>query len=342
MKQKKVFVVLGVPRSGTSVISRGIKALGIDLGNMLTPANSEWNPKGFWEDNEIVYKVNARVLAALDRPWESLRWFDAVSTTDGKLHDIKQFAAKLLEQRFSLTEYWSFKDPNTAKILPFWQSVFEMLSVEDHYIIAFRNPLSSAQSYHKLTDIDIEHGLLMWLIHMMAAVDGTQGKKRVLVSYDLLMKNPRLQLDRMKNNLAIPFTSDDAEINRYVNCFLDKKLHHYENSMEDLQHHPAIAVAPLCLKIYDLLSKIATDQITFEDNDFVSNWRNIKDNVDTILPIYLYIDTLLQKNRLLRKSIRSLHKSRLWKIITPLRKIDDALRARRKRLHVKKSCIANQ
>ena len=50
--QKNVFIVLGVGRSGTSAIARGLKALGIDLGNMLRPA-ADANPKGFWEDAEI-------------------------------------------------------------------------------------------------------------------------------------------------------------------------------------------------------------------------------------------------------------------------------------------------
>ena len=94
-------------------------ASGIDLGDKLTPANHEWNPKGFWEDNEIVYKVNARVLSVLGGSWDSVTWFDCKAMTDERLRTIKTFAANLLRQRFSETQYWGFKDPNTVKIVLF-------------------------------------------------------------------------------------------------------------------------------------------------------------------------------------------------------------------------------
>jgi hypothetical protein len=61
MNNKNIFLVLGMARSGTSAITRGLNALGIDLGNKLTPANEKWNPKGFWEDNEVVYQINAKI-----------------------------------------------------------------------------------------------------------------------------------------------------------------------------------------------------------------------------------------------------------------------------------------
>lgn len=338
-EQKKIFVVLGMPRGGTSAISRGLKALGVDLGNKLTLPNHEWNPKGFWEDNEIVYKVNARVLASLNRSWESLRWLEADTKSSDTLNPLKKFAAKLLQQRFSNTSFWGFKDPNTAKILPFWQAVFDHLHLADHYVIALRNPLSSAQSYHKLTGIDIEHGLFLWLSHMLAAIENTQNKKRVVVSYDLLMQKPRLQLDRMKQAFSLAGPMDEREINYYVNEFIDSKLHHYQDGYEDLLIHPAMAVSPLCLKLYNSLIRLAKDEIAFTDDAFASAWLEIKNDYKKMSSVYFYIDTLLQRNLAFKKSLHTLHKSRLWKIIYPLRKIDGALRARRKRLKQKKVAV---
>jgi O-antigen biosynthesis protein len=330
LSQKDVFVILGMARSGTSVISRGLKALGIDLGNKLTP-DSKWNPKGFWEDNDIVYKINERVLTTLNYSWDTARLIDNTHLIDGTLHDVEHLAVELLKQRTRATQYWAFKDPRTVKILPFWQAVFKTANVNDHYVIALRNPLSSAQSYKKLTEADIEHGLILWLVHLLASVDGTKGKHRMIVSYDLMMQNPRLQLERMKTGLNIPSLSDASEIDTYVDGFLDKNLHHYEYSMDDLRSHEATAVAPLCLKIYEWLLKIATDEITFDNQAFLSGWQNIRREFDIISPFYSYIDTLLQRNHHLTASIRTLHKSRLWKLLYPLRAIDDALRSCRKK-----------
>ena len=46
--------ILGTARSGTSVIARGLSALGIDLRDKLIPA-SKVNPTGFFEDLDIVF-----------------------------------------------------------------------------------------------------------------------------------------------------------------------------------------------------------------------------------------------------------------------------------------------
>ncbi len=331
-----IFVVLGVPRGGTSVISRGLKTLGIELGDKLTPANHEWNPKGFWEDNEIVYKVNARVLSVLGGSWESVTWFDAKAMTEDRLRPLKKFAVHLLQQRFSDTQYWGFKDPNTVKILPFWQAVFDRLHIKEHYVITLRNPLSSAQSYHKLTGRDIEHGLLIWLMHMLAAIKGTQGKKRILVSYDLLIKQPHFQLNRIKKVLSIQMQLNESELDAFANQFVDNRLQHYQNHDEDLLSHPAMLVSPLCLKIYSLLLRVANDEVILNSDEFTSSWLAIENDFEKIAPIYSYMNTLILRNYVANKSLQSLHKSRLWKIIYPLRKIDGALRARRKQLKQKK------
>ena len=217
--QKNIFAILGTARTGTSVIARALKALGVDLGSRLTPANG-WNPKGFWEDNDIVYQVNEKVLKNLGYAWDSVRVVDKNLQLSSSLDDIKVFAIELLRKRFVDTDYWGFKDPRTAKILIFWQSVFEAVQINEHYIIALRNPLSSALSYQRLTGKDVEHGLLLWLIHLITAVEQTAGKRRIIVSYDLLMQNPRIQLERIQQQFALSNRADNEELDKYINTCL--------------------------------------------------------------------------------------------------------------------------
>src|SRR5688572_10525788 len=73
--RKNIFVILGVARSGTSVITRALKALGVDLGKKLTQPG-KWNPTGFWEDNDIVYQINQKLLNQLQFRWDSVKLVD--------------------------------------------------------------------------------------------------------------------------------------------------------------------------------------------------------------------------------------------------------------------------
>lgn len=337
--QKEVLVILGMARSGTSAIARGLKALGVDLGEKLTPASERWNPKGFWEDTDVVYKINRGVLYALDHQWMSANLIEKLQYQSGALYDLKNSAIALVRQRIAMTPYWGFKDPRTAKLIPFWQEVFTALNLKDSYVIALRNPLSSAHSYQSLSGCDLEEALLLWLMHLIPAVEGTQNKNRVVVSYDLLMQDPHLQLNRIKIGLDLPDLADSSEIDIYANEFLDKKLHHYEYSMDDLKSHPVTAVVPLCLKVYEILLKVAKDDIKFSDEEFISTWQQIKTEFAEQRPIYKYIDTLLKRNKQLERKIRTTHKSILWKMLYPLRIIDDALRSRRKKVRERKRLI---
>jgi hypothetical protein len=328
-ERKKIFVILGTARSGTSVISRALKALGIDLGTHLTPANG-WNPKGFWEDNDIVYQVNEKVLKNLGYSWDSIRLVDENLQLSSGLDDLKLLAIELLKQRFASTDYWGFKDPRTAKILTFWQSVFAAAQVKDNYVIALRNPLSSALSYQRLTRKDVEHGLLLWLMHLLASVDATWGKNRIVVSYDLLVQAPSLQLERIKQEFSIPSMGGADELVQYANSFVDKRLLHYEHNVSDLCRHPASAVAPVCGKLYELLLSIAKDETSFNTPTFLTIWDEIKKDFSTAVPMYTYMDTLIKRQTKLEKTLNTLHKSRLWKLIYPLRVVDEAFRQRRK------------
>lgn len=337
--QKNVLVILGMARSGTSAIARGVKALGIDLGDKFKAPSDRWNPKGFFEDTDIVYKINRGVLYALDYPWMSTTLIDELQAHQGALQDFKKSAVSLIRQRMATSQYWGFKDPRTAKILPFWQAVFADLNLKDSYVIALRNPLASAYSYQSLSGCDLEEALLLWLMHVVPAVDGTMGKNRVVVSYELLMQDPHLQLNRIRIGLDIPDLADTSEIDTYADEFLDKKLRHFDCSSDELKSHPAAMVAPLCVRVYNLLLLLAKDEMKFDDAEFITQWREIKDELAKVYPMYHYINTLLKRNKHLERKLRTTHKSILWKMLYPLRLIDDALRARRRKAREKRRFI---
>jgi len=65
---KKLIVVLGMHRSGTSAITRGLQVLGVSLGDRMIPPVEDNNPKGFWEDMDL-NALNIEMLSALDSDW---------------------------------------------------------------------------------------------------------------------------------------------------------------------------------------------------------------------------------------------------------------------------------
>jgi hypothetical protein len=89
MNGPRIVCVLGMHRSGTSVVTRVLNLLGVFLGpedRLIRPATD--NPRGFWEHGPIM-RLNQRILARLGghgfKPpacvpgWERSAAFDPIS-----------------------------------------------------------------------------------------------------------------------------------------------------------------------------------------------------------------------------------------------------------------------
>ena len=121
-RNKRVVVVLGMHRSGTSAITRGLQALGVNLGQRLLPSQPE-NPKGFWEDIDI-NALNIELQAALGQYWHSFGNMGQELADRSRWEPFVDRAKKLLQEKMVETEIFGVKDPRMCRLLPFWQSIF--------------------------------------------------------------------------------------------------------------------------------------------------------------------------------------------------------------------------
>src|ERR1700683_1647190 len=254
----RVIVVLGMHRSGTSVLARGLQVLGVELGRNLMPAFPA-NPKGHWEDRDI-NNLNERILAALARNWRSPGLIDDSVWNSSALEPLVSEAKQLLDSRFGKFELWGFKDPRTCMLLPFWQPVFRELGLEARYVISLRNPLSVAASLRARDAMAEELSFLLWLEHLVAAFKYTKDQRRLVVEYDELLKAPRIQICRIAKALGLPVPiSTDAAVQSYEGEFLAVDLRHHEFSAD---HSPSDSpLKRLAVSTYELLRQVSIDEI---------------------------------------------------------------------------------
>ena len=85
-------------RSGTSPITRGLKALGVELGEDLLPAAPE-NPTGFWE-NAALYEINERLLLSIGRVWHNVAPIRSEIWNLPEMRAFKLEAVETLRTRF--------------------------------------------------------------------------------------------------------------------------------------------------------------------------------------------------------------------------------------------------
>ena len=227
---KRVIVVLGMHRSGTSAVARLLPELGVGIG-VTDSAVAEDNPSGFWEDPEVV-DINRRLMAAMGSDWYLPKALSGEMAPDAALVNE---ARALLQDRLHASSIWGFKDPRTAMLLPFWQQVFDDLGVEPSYILAIRQPRSVAESLLRRNGLPESQSCLLWLAYMVEALQHTEGARRVIVDYDSLLESPFEEAMRIAAELALPHEGDAESLRSFTNDFIDPGLRHDHSSVTDLQ-----------------------------------------------------------------------------------------------------------
>lgn len=229
-------VVLGMHRSGTSVITRAMEVMGAEFGDNLMPAVPGVNDKGFFEDLDI-YAINQEILTLAGADWHSLAPVEFDKIDEASLRPVRERASELLATKCK-NKIFALKDPRISRLLPFWKPVFDSLGVRVVYALAVRNPMSVGRSLAKRDAFPSEKSFLLWLLHTIPPLGATKGAQRVLVNYDKLMEDPRAELERMSMHLGLPL--DEARALAFERDFLDGGLRHTRFESGDLSNANAI------------------------------------------------------------------------------------------------------
>jgi hypothetical protein len=65
-----IVLVVGMHRSGTSLVARGLHAMGVNLGSRIDTAPHPANPHGHWEHADV-WQAQERLLIRFGREWHS-------------------------------------------------------------------------------------------------------------------------------------------------------------------------------------------------------------------------------------------------------------------------------
>ena len=179
-------------RSGTSVATRLMNLLGIDLGaeeQLLGPRPD--NPKGFWEYKPIV-DLNEEILGRLGGDWREPPPLPTGWETADEFADLRQKARDLVARNFASAD-WGWKDPRTCLTLPFWKRILPPV----HYVICMRSPAEVAASLEQRDGLPREKSIRLWQVYNGAAIEQTAGLPRHFLFYEDLIHSHREEISRL-------------------------------------------------------------------------------------------------------------------------------------------------
>ncbi|WP_213876534.1 glycosyltransferase [Pseudomonas sp. dw_358] len=265
MSAKKIIIVLGMHRSGTSALTRALDTLGVSLGSNLHPAGPD-NPTGFWEDSDVI-ALNNELLTHLNSAHDLMGVVEPDLFSVPSIVESLEHAKQLLLTKTTGLDVWGMKDPRIARLLPYWSRVLGELGWEVGYVIALRNPLNVAASLAVRNHMPSVKAYVLWLEHMLQAVAHSARHKRLVVEYDELLEAPRQQLERIAAALELVPPTQEA-FKTYAEEFLDTGLRHGNHDAAEL-----VALEddhPLLVRTYRLLHECSLDRLSLDSTEFES------------------------------------------------------------------------
>jgi len=272
VQRRPIVLVLGMHRSGTSLCSHILSALGVDMADRIpgpgatSPHPS--NPRGHWERWEIV-EFHDRILGLFNRDYLE-RFHDFALPVawwaDPRVVQIRHEIVAFLQQRMGET-YFGFKDPRTVRLMPVWHQIFNELKLAPRVVLCLRNPAQVARSLYAREGLDPEIGEYRWLVHMIDFFRYTSQYELCMVEYEEWFSNPSINLEKLQKFLDLPWQQSEADLGLLLSGIIDPALRH-----DDSNHSEA--GQPLIRTLYKLLGRAGQngdrDQIASVVSQFVS------------------------------------------------------------------------
>jgi len=246
-----VLAVLGMHRSGTSLTAEMTRRFGAATGQELVPADKH-NPRGYGEDVNVI-RIHDALLAALDRPWNTVRGTFPLpdSWTEGaEFETARANLAVYLASEFSRvgTNLWAVKDPRMSILLPLWFRLAHDLDFEFLPVLCIRSPEAVAASIEKRDSVPADLGRLIWLQYNAAIVREAGSRIKAVLDYDDWFIDPNRNLDLLTR--IIDITVDREEAAKVVSEIVSSAS----------RHHAAGAPVGLFQEWWSLLQRWARDQ----------------------------------------------------------------------------------
>ncbi|CAK6697843.1 tetratricopeptide repeat protein [Synechococcus sp. BA-124 BA4] len=199
---RRILLVLGMHRSGTSVVTRALCMHGCRAPATMPPADTN-NPSGYWEPLEVV-QLHTSLLEQAQSSWDD-PFLSEDLLSPYHVQEARLRLDTVLDREFpdqATSDKWCvIKDPRQCRLQPVWNEFIRQHGILSVAVIVSRHPLAVVASLHRRDHIPANRALLLWIQHQLDAERHTRGMARLVVCYERFLEDPEGVLQGMGNLL---------------------------------------------------------------------------------------------------------------------------------------------
>jgi SAM-dependent methyltransferase len=177
-------------RSGTSLVARGLHAMGANLGDRVDVAPHSHNPYGHWEHADV-WRAQEELLIRFGREWHSApgplpdRWIEWPDTVEV----IGKFAG-IARSEIGRHGHWLVKDPRSSLLIPLWREVAALVGCDLRILRIRRQASQVASSLSDRNGMSRQLALRIWHDHQDSIDRGAAGLPVAEFDHADIMRDP--------------------------------------------------------------------------------------------------------------------------------------------------------
>jgi SAM-dependent methyltransferase len=206
-----IILIVGMHRSGTSMVARGLHAMGANLGERVDTAPDPHNPHGHWEHAEV-WQAQERLLIRFGREWHSapgplpqrwMEWPDTAATID--------LFAGIAGTEVARRGHWLVKDPRSSLLIPLWREVAARIGCELRILRIRRDSSQVAESLLARNAMPHGQALRIWHDHQRSIDRDSEGIPVRAFDHADIMHDPRQAFEAMGVFIGLAGAAERSE-----------------------------------------------------------------------------------------------------------------------------------
>ncbi len=223
----KAIIITGMHRSGTSLLAEALHSCGLAVAEKLIAPDPAVNPRGFWEDEQIV-QINEDIFSAIDSSWFDIKPLPSHWWQLDELNNLRTRAKDHLAASYDNKNPVLIKDPRLSRLLPFWLPLFTQINFDVHVITVTRHPSEVARSLAARDSLPETYGHLLWLRYTRELIALSKEQAMSTVDYNDVLQEPQQVVTDLLSRVEL----DQPDVPDLVDI-ADNNLRHHkvENSV---------------------------------------------------------------------------------------------------------------
>ena len=205
---KPFVIILGMHRSGTSFLARGLNLCGVYLGKSSSFISSEWNPapdnlRGHWENKHIL-ELTEKSLFRNNGSWENIP--DNIEIGDEIGNEVSGCCKKLLDESILAA---GFKDSRGILLFDSWKKF-----LPKNFVVVgiFRDPLKVAESLKQRNGFSYEKSLDLWKSYNQKLLEIIENNNGFLIDFDLPTENIFSEIHLISSKIGLVGDIDFSKV----------------------------------------------------------------------------------------------------------------------------------